>query len=343
MEWGNYPYVTARVKAKKALLLPKDAYAKLLQMSIPEIARFLGEGQYKEEMVTLGARYDGVELLERATRSNLSRIFTQIIEFSEGRLREMVARFLDRWDVWNIKTILRGRFYGALEEEIVENLLPAGSLSRRFLESLVAMEEVSDVVNALAETLYGPVLVGLPTGLEEVRSMGPYEDLLDKVYYETLLAAVPPTPEPQRLFHNFVRMEIDVVNTKTLLRIRGLEEVAKRGIFIRGGLTFTAEEMREMVSMELPTLLDRLRRAPFYEELAPHLQEEELRLVQGTRAMERWLLSQAAKGANLHPLSILPVLDYLVAKTREVENLGIIARGKAHGLARNVIKDMLVV
>lgn len=343
VEWGNYPYVTARVKAKKALLVPKDAYPKLLQMSIPEITRFLGEGQYKEEVVALGTRYEGVELLERATRNNLSRVFTQIIGFSEGRLREMVARFLDRWDVWNIKTILRGRFYGASEEEIVENLLPAGSLSRKVLEGLVAMEDLAGVVDALGETPYGAVLVGLPTSLEDVRSLAPYEDLLDKVYYETLLDAVPPTPEPQRLFHNFLRMEIDVVNTKTLLRIRGLEEVAARGPFIRGGLTFTADEMREMASLELPVLLNRLRKAPFHEELAPHLQADEPRLAHATRALERWLLSQAATGANLHPLSILPVLDYLVAKAREVENLGIIARGKAHGLERDVIKDMLVV
>lgn len=343
VEWGNFPYVTARVKAKKALLLPKDAYPKLLQMSIPEIARSLGEGQYKEEVVSLASRYDGVDLVERATRANLARIFSQIIGFSEGRLREMIARFLDRWDVWNVKTILRGRFYGAAEEEIAEDLMPAGTLSRAFLENLVTMEEVSHIVEALADTPYGPVLVGLPAGLEDVRSLAPYEDLLDRVYYEALLDAVPPAPEPQRLFHNFVRMEIDVVNTKTLLRIRGLEEVAERGVFIRGGLTFSAQEMRDLVHLELPALVERLRRAPFHEDLAPHLQEGEVRLAQGTRALEKWLLAQAATGANLHPLSVLPVLDYLVAKTREVENLRIIARGKAHGLERDVIKDMLVV
>ncbi len=343
IDFGNYPYVTARVKAKKALLIPKDTYDKLLQMSIPEIARLLGEGQYGDEMIALGTRYTGVDLIEMATRDNLAKVFTQIIKFSEGPLKEMIARFLDRWDVWNVKTILRGKFYGATEREIIEDLIPAGSFSKDFLEDLVAMEKVDDVVDALEGTIYGQVLLGLPASLEDIRSLATYEDLLDRVYYEYLLDAVPPTPEPKRLFHNFVRMEIDVINVKTLLRIRGLEEVLERQIFIRRGLNFSAEELRDMVGMDLPLLLEKLSKAPFQPELAPYLTGEEPRLALGIRAMEKWLLKQATKGANLHPLSVLPVLDYIIAKTEEVEDLRIIARGKASGLSRELIKEMLVV
>jgi V/A-type H+-transporting ATPase subunit C len=343
LELGNYPYVTARVKAKKALLLPTDTYEKMLQMSIPEIARLLGEGEYREEIVALGTRYSGVDLVEMATRNNLAKVFTQIIEFSEGHLREMIARFLDRWDVWNIKTILRGKFYGASPEEIMEDIIPAGSFSREFLERLVMTETVDEILEALEGTIYGQTLLGLPATLEEARTLAPYEDILDRVYYEYLLEVVPPSSEPTRLFHNFVRMEIDVVNVKTLLRVRGMEDIVERQIFVRNGLRFSADELREMVRLELPALLQRLSKAPFYADLAPYLQEGEERLSLGIRAMEKWLLGQAAKGANLHPLSVLPVLDYIVAKTKEVENLRIIARGKASGLSVDLIREMLVI
>jgi len=30
LEWGNYPYVTARVRAKKTFLLSADVYEKML-------------------------------------------------------------------------------------------------------------------------------------------------------------------------------------------------------------------------------------------------------------------------------------------------------------------------
>ncbi|MFQ5837415.1 MAG: ATP synthase A1 subunit C [Thermoplasmata archaeon] len=343
LDLGNYPYVTARVKAKKALLLPGETYEKLLKMSIAGIARVLGEGQYKEEVVALGTRYSGVDLVEMATRNNLAKVFTQIIEFSEGPLKEMIARFLDRWDVWNIKTILRGKFYAATEQEIMEDMIPAGSFSKEFLESLVMMEEVDEIIVALEGTLYGQALVGLLARPEEIRSLAPYEDLLDRVYYDFLLDAVPPSSEPKKLFHNFVRMEIDVINTRTLLRVRGIEALGERQIFIRNGLFFSEEELREMVGLELPTLMQSLSRAPFYADLAPYLREGEERVSQGIRAMEKWLLNQAAKGANLHPLSVLPVLDYIIAKTKEVENLRIVARGKASGLNVELIREMLVI
>src|SRR5438552_18111312 len=77
---GNYPYVTARVRARRAALIPQETYARLLQMEIPEIARFLGEREYKTEMVALGARYSDVNLIERAMWRNLTRTYNDIYD-----------------------------------------------------------------------------------------------------------------------------------------------------------------------------------------------------------------------------------------------------------------------
>ncbi|MFQ5553561.1 MAG: V-type ATPase subunit, partial [Thermoplasmata archaeon] len=219
---GNYPYVTARVKAKKSLLLPAETYERLLQMDVPQIARFLGEGQYHDEMLALGARYDGVDLVEMATRNNLAQVFTQILGFSEGSLRDMIGHYLDRWDVWSVKTILRGKFYGATAKEILEDVIAAGSLDLAFLEMLVNLETIEEVVEALEDTPYLSALLGLTATGEEVPSLAPYEDLLDRIYYVHLLEVIPPASEPTTLFHNFVRLEIDVVNLKTLLRVLGV-------------------------------------------------------------------------------------------------------------------------
>ncbi|MFQ5918889.1 MAG: ATP synthase A1 subunit C [Thermoplasmata archaeon] len=343
LDRGNYPYVTARVKAKKSLLLPAETYERLLQMGIPAIARFLGEGQYHDEMLSLGARYDGVDLVEMATRDNLATVFTQIIGFSEGPLRDMIGHYLDRWDVWNVKTILRGKFYGAAEEEILEDAIAAGSLGLAFLERLVALETIEEVVEELEDTPYLPAVLGLTASPDEVTTLAPYEDLLDRLYYVHLLDAIPPSSEPTTLFHNFVRLEIDVVNLKTLLRILGVEGLQPHQLFIPRGRHLRRSGLREMAQMDLLAVLQRLRDTPYHETLAPHLQEEGGDLARGIRAMEKWLLSQASTGANLHPLSILPVLDYVISKTREVENIRIIARGKESGLDVGQIREMLVV
>ena len=118
IESGNYPYVTARVRAKKAGLLSQDIYERMLQMEIPQIARILSEGAYKAEILALATKASGVDLIELATSRNLAAVYTQIIGFSEGELRQMIGWYLDRFDVQNVKTIVRGKLFGASVEEM---------------------------------------------------------------------------------------------------------------------------------------------------------------------------------------------------------------------------------
>src|SRR5437879_13190328 len=157
---GNYPYVTARVRAKRAALLPADTYARLLQMQIPEIARFLGEREYKSEMVALGGRYAGVDLIEHATSLNLTRTYNQIYDFCEGHLRAIVGLYFDRYDLQNVKTLVRATMYGASTEQVDDDLVPAGSLPAEFLRELADAPTLEDTFRRLERTIYADALEG---------------------------------------------------------------------------------------------------------------------------------------------------------------------------------------
>jgi V/A-type H+/Na+-transporting ATPase subunit C len=61
------------------------------------------------------------------------------------------------------------------------------------------------------------------------------------------------------------------------------------------------------------------------------------------RSLEKQHLIQATKSSYLHPLSILPILDYLIRKKIETENLRILARGKEKKLSEPLMKEMLVI
>ena len=60
------------------------------------------------------------------------------------------------------------------------------------------------------------------------------------------------------------------------------------------------------------------------------------------RALEKEYLKWVTKSSYLHPLSILPVIDYITRKRIEVDNLRILARGKEKGIPDPVIKEMMV-
>ena len=344
LDMGNYPYVTARIKAKRAHLLPPETYGRLLQMDIPEIARFLGEGEYKQEMLALGARYAGVDLIEMATSRNLAKTYNQIYEFSEGQLRTMVARYLDRYDLQNVKTIVRAKTYGATEAEVEEDLVPAGSFSEEFLDRLAEADTLAEAFGALEGTIYAAALDTLGETPERVTNWAEWEDLVSRLYYQDLLSSVPPSTEANRLFRSFIQKEIDIVNLKTLLRTWFAKASFDRDIFVSGGIETAPEELEEATRLEYPDLVAHLQDYSFYDDIAADLEQAQTRGVGLLiRRVEKVHLIQAARYAHLHPLSILPILDYIVRKDREVQNIRLIARGKESGLSTGVIRDLLVV
>src|SRR3989442_5020335 len=142
----------------------------------------------------------------------------------------------------------------------------------------------------------------------------------------------------------FLEREIDIVSLKTLLRVWAAKATFDREIFLPGGYETTEEELSEMVRLEKPALMARLSEYSFYPEIAGDLERVETTGVGALlRKVEKIHLTEAARYSHLHALSILPILDYILRKDREAQNIRLIARGKESRLSTDVIRELLVV
>lgn len=341
---GNYPYVTARVKAKKPKLLRRDDYVKLVASSPAEIARTLQEGIYKREVDELASKYRGATLVERATRLNLSRSYTDVASYATGELQKLILLYLQRYDVYNIKTVLRGKLAGAKDEEIESELIPAGALKADQLGQLAKLGHVDEVLERLGKTLYGPLLrEGLEGGRRE--NLARVENEMDKLYYRTLIHAIDPTSEPKRAFLNFVRLEADILELKTILRLRagGVEDPLPYLVDPEGGALDGPMAVRLMRAApeEFAHEVEALRLGtPVAQALTQYFQDQDLNKV--VIALDKALLASATGFSRRYPLSILPVVDFILRKRVEVDNVRIIAAGKEHGLPEETIRGLLV-
>ena len=133
----HFAYFNARVLAMRAKLLPKETYSKFLQMEIPEIARSLGESEYKVEIEQLGKRYRGVDLVEFSLNRNLAKTFHGLIKKAMGELQELLVDYIRFYDLENVTTVLRGKLSGISEEELRESFIPAGALPEADLVRLI--------------------------------------------------------------------------------------------------------------------------------------------------------------------------------------------------------------
>ena len=340
---GNYAYVTARVRAKKATLLPPDEYNKLLARDASDIARALQEGTYKAEIDALAAKYRGAELVERATRLKLGRVYSEVQGFAKGELALMISQYIARYDVYNLKTILRGKFAKAKVEEILAETIPAGSLAPR-LDELARIERMEDLPQALQGTPWRRVLQPILEG-RTLSNLLEAENALDHAYYEDLLASVPTSGAANRAFLEWVRNEVDVTNLKTLFRLRFAGVTDWEPFFLDGGLEVRRETAPRIVRGADDEVVQEVSGLSLASEVADatraSLAQRNVSAV--ATALERELMRDASSFSHRMPLSVLPVIDFLLRKKVESDNLRAIAYGKQTGLPNETIQELLIV
>jgi V/A-type H+/Na+-transporting ATPase subunit C len=345
---GNYSYATTRVKARKAFLYNRETYLKLLQMDLPEISRFMGESKYKDEMEELGAKYGGIDLLEYALNLGMARDMNDVVGFCEGELKMLLGSYLMRWDVWNLKSILRGKNYGASEEEIRATLVPAGSLKMQQLLDLIKKANVAEIVEGLSGTMFYKPLSSAMDDYNRTHTLSKFENALDKTYYANILSLDISNSKADELMINFVKREIDVVNLRTLFRLKreGLEHDKIMDYLVPGGAKIKIDELRRLAQApKYDEFVSMLKEYPYWEELAEPVQKsnETGSLNPIEIGLHKSLMRYADKISHLYPLSICPIMGYAIRKNIEVSNIRIIARGKESGLSDEVIKSQMVI
>ncbi len=345
---GNYAYATTRVKARKAFLFPRDTYLKLLQMTVPEINRFIEESRYKQEIDELATRHSGIDLVEYALNLNLAREMNDILGFCQGELKTLMGAYLMRWDAWNIKSILRGKFFGATDDEIRETLVPAGSLRLSELQELIKKPGIPEVIDGLAGTIFYKPLQDALDSYNKTHTIAELENSLDRVYYANITSLSIPNTKADELFITFVRREIDFTNLRTLFRLKraGMESEKIMGYLIPGGARLRMDDLRKLAQTPgFEEFVSMLKEYPYWGDIADAV--EQYRETKSLNAVEVALYKEqmgyAEKISHLYPLSITPILGYAIRKNVEVNNIRTIARGKEMQLSDDVIKSQLVI
>lgn len=340
---GNYAYTVARVKAKKSLLMGGEDYNKMLMMTVPEISRYISETGYGKEMTDLAGRMSGLDLLEHATYLNMAKVFGSILSSSTGELYDMVSAYLDKWDVWNLKVILRGKSYGLSAEGIREDLVPAGSLSAESLDKLIALE-TDDIIANFGKMAHVNFPADVLSAYKASGNLGEIEDFLDKTHYERLIESIDPSSGPSRLFLSYIKEEVDIKNFETILKLKaeGIygEQVMK--YIITGGKKIDGRQISLLANAEsMESVTSEVSQFEFYEEIKEALESNNLREV--ASALKKYEIQKAKKFSHLYPLSVIPIIDYMIHKENEVRNIRVIARGTESGLERETIKGLLVI
>ncbi|AKB53590.1 MULTISPECIES: V-type ATP synthase subunit C [Methanosarcina] len=336
---SNYPYAVTRVRAMKSKLLPKETYPRLLNMGIDGITRFIQESEYKNDVNELAMKYSGGDLAEHALNRNLALTYDKLVRITGGELNYLVVAYLKRYDIWNIKTLLRGKIYNASAEDIMESLIAAGEFTYTSMSELAAKATYQEIIEALKYSEYYPLLHKF-----DGTNLAYIENELDKMYYTGLFGVIgKPRSKDRKLFLKVVRLEVDVKNLINLFRLKKagvmqLDEIMP--LMIEGGLELKPEKL---ATLPYDEFVNELQRTQYWDVISGVTSSDMTSLTTLESRLTRYYLESSTVLSHVSPISVAPILDYIIHKHNEATNLRIIFRGKETGLSDELIKDQLVV
>ena len=341
---GKYPYAYARVSVMRSFLLRKDDYHKLMKMDLNEIISYLQSSQYKKEIDELAVKFKGVQLMELALNRNLANTWAKLKKISPPNLRVVIAAYLLRVDVWNIKTLVRAKFTKLGADQLQPMLLPSGFLTEKKLDALAKKESVDEVLKAAGFIDYSQFAKALEN-FGETKSVSEIENALDSFYYSAVEEFSRRLPGEGRLFREFLEAELEMASVMNILRLKRANVQAKdigRYVTIpESGRALIRKMMSASSAGEAAKLLEQSMFRAFVENGVKEFQSTGS-LVRLELDLSRQMLKRSILLIHQHPLTVDVILGYMFAKEIEVRNLKLMLKAKQLGIGAEFAEQQLI-
>lgn len=352
----DYGYINARIRAMRSELLTKADLERLAQADDLDVLNLLLAGfEYGEDIKASEQKFaKGVtklDTMEDGLKQNFIRTVDKICNFLGGKPAELVGIILGRWDIFNLKTIIRGKHLNLQPAEIIQSLFFVGSLNRDYWEWLAHRESLDDIFNALAK-VFPKVTSGVKGEIEKLTAtedLAELELVLEKCFYENALNLSSHMGEAGRLVRKFLQAEIDIVNAITCLRLSRLSDIKPDEalqFYIPGGTKIRPVDFTGLIAMgDIEKILAWLEGIPTFKKgmrknLELFKNSDDISIFE--RLFEANLIYSAKELATGDPFKFTILMSYLKLKYNELVNLRIILRAVGFGIPKEMVKQGLV-
>jgi V/A-type H+/Na+-transporting ATPase subunit C len=353
---ADFDYGNARLHAMKSRLLPRRTLEGLTEVgSVQGLITALANTAYRETVAAALVRLTGMDCLAAAWRNDLVATLGKARTFYVEAAQALAQLVLLRYDVHNVKTILRGLAGRVPATDIIGSTLPIGELRPTDISELVRVEDWHMALDLLA-TWQLPLAKSLLELRATPRSrdghLEPFEMevALDRWYFDTVLAGAGGTT-----LREAVAVEADITNMLTALRLIGVPDVAMilreqlgtddvTRLFVGAGHIPSALLAEAAQQESIPGAVNTLATTTYGGILtdALHAYAASARISVFERALTQRQLLHAAGLLAHDPLGIGVLLGYAALKTNEVANLRAIAQSLMLGEKPDRIRRELV-
>lgn len=211
-------YLNTRVSLFARRLWQAEDYDRVLRAPDGEMSQVLGA----RGLASLAAGFDNQD-----TRSLEQRIIAQILEETRvlirplaGEARNFLIYWIERFEVSNLKTLLRGKMTDERPATLLARLTPMGAFARLDVQALAHVEDVSELLRRLEAGHYAGIVRAARLAFEDSRDPFVLDAVLDREYYEGLARRARSLEREVPALARLMGPLIDRINLVWLLRFR---------------------------------------------------------------------------------------------------------------------------
>lgn len=329
-------YLNTRVSLYAANLWQPENFDALLRVSDAEMADMLASHGLLQLAAGFNASTSGSEAHDPLSLEQ--RIIAQTLDETRvlirpltGAERNFLIYWTARFEVTNVKTLLRGKMTGERPAALLTRLTPMGSFGRLDNQELVHAEDVSELLRRLEAGPFAGIVRQARRTFEQSHDPFNLDAALDRAYYEGLAQRAQALEATAGAgFHELIGNLIDRVNLVWLLRYRfnyNLPPAQVYFLLVSGRYSLTSARLRELAALgSLEAVLA---------ELPP---EWRSRLTGATdiptvfAIMGRHAAEHALKLLRSNAPAITRTLAYLILRERDLRAVRAVLRGRHLGL-----------
>ena len=279
----KFSAINTKVKALMGKMLSKEQYSKLLNCKdyISTLKVLKEETGYGELLKAYN--------LEKIHRGDLEIIlhkyylstYSKFIKYFDGEYRNLIKTFFLRWEIEDLKVIIRGKYLGLAREDIDNKLIAKSSLNTINYDYLLALKSIEELIEGLKGSIYYKSLKNLAKDTSE-KGLFRIETELDFVYFTSVRRELKHLDkENSEVVYSIMSLEADLLNLSWIYRGKTFYKIPPEELFnytIYNGYKLSKEKLKELCYInnmeEFKSILEKTPYSPIYEKDDPNLIEK---------------------------------------------------------------------
>ncbi|MDW8111598.1 MAG: V-type ATPase subunit [Candidatus Bipolaricaulota bacterium] len=343
----SYEYLNTRVRLMLARLLTPAQFSALLELrSLDELIHALAETDYAPELQRASVEFSGYELIEQTVLRNAQRAFSKLVSIAPEGPKLLIELLLERFEVFNLKTVLRGYHAALPPDEIAQGLYPTILYGTVFYDELLrrtGVREALDYLLSVGHRYYKPLADVFPE-YERTGKLALLEHSIDAFYFAHSRQVLDELrDENAQIVRRVLSTEVDLLNLIYALRLveAGVRADERYRYILDGGEHLSRDLVRELLDSEdKRALLKKLQRTEYHRVL--QTLNENASVAQIQEHLENYLYREHSRLDKQDFFNIRMTIAYLWRKRAEMTNLRVIAMGLARRTARAQIEANLI-